>query len=130
MNTADAINSGTELTPILLGSIRYKNFFVSASHFLDTNYNIKTQLTGASVDVGRNETDLNIGYYVLPSLSLSLGYKEVKFDGGLGDAKYAGPVIGISGYGSMGSGFGLYGSFAYGDFTLTSSGAVPSEAVS
>jgi hypothetical protein len=127
VTAADSINSGTELAPILLGSIRYKNFFVSASHFLDTDYDVKTQLTGAAVNLSRNESDVNIGYYVLPSLSLSVGYKEIKVDGGLGDAKYAGPVVGISGYGSIGSGFGLYGSFAYGAFTITSSASVPSE---
>jgi hypothetical protein len=128
VGTADAINSGTELTPILLGSIRYKNFFVSASHFFDTNYSVKTQLTGLSVDLSRNESDVNVGYYVLPSLSVSVGYKELKFGGGLGDAKYAGPVVGVSGYGSIGSGFGLYGSFAYGDMTFTSTADVPNEA--
>lgn len=128
LNTADATNSGTELTPILFGSIRYKNFFISGSHFFNTNYDIKTQLTNAAIDISRNETDVNVGYYVLPSLSLSLGYKELKATGGLGDAKYAGPVVGISGYGSMGSGFGLYGGFAYGDITLTSSQDIPSEA--
>ena len=128
VDTSDAVRSSTELTPFLFGSIRYKNFFISASHFLDTNYNLKLQQSGVLVDINRNETDANIGYYVLPSLSLSVGYKEVKFGGGLGDAKYAGPVIGISGYGSMGSGFGLYGSFAYGALTLSAAVDVSNEA--
>ena len=129
VQTTDASRSGTELTPILFGSVRYKNFFISASHFLDTDYNLKLQQAGVAVDINRSETDVNIGYYVLPSLSLSLGYKELKFGGGLGDGKYSGPVLGVSAFGSMGSGFGLYGSFAYGAVTVKFSGAdVPDNA--
>ncbi len=116
---SDSVRSGTELTPILLGSLRYKNFFLSASHFLDTDYEAKLEQSGVTVGVNnRNETDISIGYYVLPSLSLGVGYKEVKFGSDLGGAKYSGPFVGVSGFGSLGSGFGLYGSFAYGTMNL------------
>ena len=121
---SDSIRTGTELTPILLGSVRYKNFYVSASHFLDTDYDAKLQQSGVTVGINnRNESDLNIGYYVLPSLSLSIGYKETKYGSDLGAAKYSGPIVGISGFGVLGSGFGLYGSFAYGAVKLDASGA-------
>lgn len=122
---SDSVRTGTELTPILLGSVRYRNFFVSASHFLDTDYDAKLQQSSVTVSVNdRNETDINIGYYVLPSLSLSIGYKEMKYGSDLGAAKYSGPFVGVSGFGSLGSGFGLYGSFAYGAVKIDAS-AVP-----
>ena len=90
---SDSIRSGTELTPILLGSLRYKNLFVSASHFLDTDYDAIFQQSNQRVTVNnRNETDVNIGYYVLPSLSLSVGYKVLKYGSDLGARNIAGPL--------------------------------------
>lgn len=125
--TTDALSSGTELTPILFGSVRYKNFFISGSHFLDTDYKISLQQSGRG-GINRKETDINLGYYVLPSLSLSIGYKELKFGGELGGFKYSGPVVGISGFGSMGSGFGIYGGLAYGALTISAQGEIPDDA--
>ena len=123
---ADRFRSGTELTYIPIFSARYKNLFVSASHLAATSYSTLSDVIPGDVNFDRNETDVNVGYYVLPGLALSVGYKEVKV-GGLqqGNVKFSGPTVGVSGYGSMGKGFGLYGNFAYGKLDLSPTEPLP-----
>ncbi len=113
----DNFRSSTENTLIPAFSLRYGNFFASASHFLETDYEFQAAAAGVRLKLNRRETDVNLGYYVLPGLGISVGYKQLKVNT-LQDLKYEGPSIGLSGYGSIGGGWGLYGNIAYGKLQL------------
>lgn len=105
-------DSGSKLVPIPTASIRYKDFGVSASHFMNTSYTLDDGLD--SFRSSRTETDLNVLYYVLPGLSASLGYKELKWGG----VKIDGPTLALSGSAPLGSGFGVYGTAGAGKLEL------------
>lgn len=119
--TAQEIN-GTdyEITYIPTVGVRYKDAFVSASYFTNTTYQseaftvIPPALTFVSLPFSRREWDANLGYYVLPTLGLSLGYKSAKVTLGNGDFKLNGPTIGVSGTAPLARSVNLYGNFAYG----------------
>jgi hypothetical protein len=103
-----------EFIPIPAISVKYQELIVSASYFVDTNYNFPTR---ASAD--RKEWDVTVGYYIFPPyLALTVGFKDIEqripivsddfgFD-------IAGPIVGFAGAVPMKWGFSLYGSFAYG----------------
>lgn len=118
---AEGLRTDSELSYIPVISARYRDFFVSASHLAKTNYSF-TLPEGPRLNFDRSETDVNFGYYVLPGLALSLGYKEISVypRSGLGnDYRYKGPTVGLLGYGPLGHGFGIYGNLAYGKLNLS-----------
>lgn len=105
-------SSETALIPTI--SVRYKDFLVSGSHFVDRGFDFDG-VSGNKFSSDRQETDFLIGYYVLPSLALTLGYKDVKQDfGGTAQFKYSGPMLGVAASAPLTQGFSLYGSFGYG----------------
>jgi hypothetical protein len=62
--------------------LRYKDFFVSASGVIGTDYNhgtIKTLVgfPGDKMGMRRKEMDINLGYFVHPWVALSVGYKAL-----------------------------------------------------
>lgn len=121
---ADEVQSGTEMTPILLLNAKYKNVFVSLGHFFETSYDSKLRDTDQNSILKRNETDFNLGYYVLPGLGISLGYKELRSSASTaGSSKFRGPTIGVSGYGAISDNVGLYGSVGYGKLSLSAEGS-------
>jgi hypothetical protein len=103
----ETVNSSSELAVIPQASLRYGNWLASVSTLTPTNYT-QTASYGAPLVASRYEIDGNFGYYVLPSLALTAGYKELeqKFDGTF---KWRGPTLGMSGTASLGRGFSLYG---------------------
>ncbi len=101
--------------------VRYKDFFVSASGMLGAHYTNKN--TSCCPHSSRQEVDVNAGYYIHPSIALSLGYKGVfqQFKGTpafppTDHVNYNGPTLGISANvpipegGLLPSGFSVYGS--------------------
>jgi len=73
----------------------------------------------------RKEQDINVGYYVAPAVALTIGMKQVKqtyndLDPvtnalyGSSTTKYSGPIIGVTGGGSIGGDFAFYGNLSYG----------------
>lgn len=119
--------SSSKVAPIPFVGVRYRNFLASASYFARTAYDSKGVLNG---DVRRDELDLNVGYYVLPQLALSVGYKMGKVDRvstlASGGSKTEAIIVGASGSVPLETSarLSLYGNFAYGlartkiDFTL------------
>lgn len=123
-------SSETSVIPIL--SARYRDFFASTSYLAKTDYSATQPSTGLPYNFERDEFDVNVGYYVLPSLALTLGYKQVetKADfGSLGtvDRKDRGPTLGVAAAAPVGSGFGVYGNLAIGRLTskVNLSGSLP-----
>lgn len=111
----DITKSDLELTPMPTVGLRYKKVLASLTYFMPTSYNGKG---GLESDVERREIDLNLGYYVLPSLVVSLGYKEAKVDRLLDDVaskqNIKGILLGVSGSAPLSERWSLYGNFAYG----------------
>ena len=91
-------------------SVRYKDFMVGGSYFVKRGYDIGEGFR----DVKREEFDIIGGYYVLPTLAIIAGYKEVDQWFANGKYKYSGPIIGFSASAPLTSGFSLYGTAAFG----------------
>ncbi len=128
-------SADAELTFIPVLSARYKNFFVSGSYFPKTNYSFNGQevfylkegkYTPSinAVEGERTEWDINAGYYVLPSLTVTLGYKYIERDftiirdgerfENIATQNTSGPILGMSAGTPLSGKFGVYGSFAFG----------------
>jgi hypothetical protein len=91
-------------------SVRYKDFMVGGSYFAKRSYDIGPGFR----DVKREEFDLIGGYYILPTLAIIGGYKEVDQWFANGKYKYSGPIVGFSASAPLTSGFSLYGTAAVG----------------
>lgn len=110
---SENFTSGNRVVAIPTVSVRHRDFLFSGSHFASTRYAFDGN--SGSFSAHRKETDGLVGYYVLPTLALTLGYKEVKQDfGGSAKFKYSGPIVGAVGSAPLTSGFSLYGNFGYG----------------
>ncbi len=79
----------------------------------------------------RKEYDINIGYYILPTLVISLGYKRADIDRAsdliASSYKLKGLLAGVSGSAPIADRLSLYGSFAYGLARETTESALPNE---
>ncbi|MDP2681694.1 MAG: hypothetical protein Q8P28_02650 [Deltaproteobacteria bacterium] len=133
--------SDYEYTSIPVISLRYDNLFVSGSYYMptkfsfpDTSYRITYTTVGtitetAKTTAEREEWDTSIGYYVHPSIGLTVGYKNIKQEytttlrsPGIvytpattkSTTTIKGPTVGITGGYPLGSGFGAYYAFSYG----------------
>jgi hypothetical protein len=103
--------SRVALTPSL--SVRHGNLLFSASHFVRKRYSFDGN--AGAFTARRQETDALAGYYVLPTLALTLGYKSVQQDFGTAARfKYDGPIVGAVASAPLTAGFSLYGNFGYG----------------
>lgn len=107
----EALNSDSRLTSSPQLSLRYGNFVAAASYLYPQNYTLSGSLD--SLRATRREVDANVGYYVLPGVALTVGYKEIHQDYGGGVFRWRGPTVGISGAAPLGttnwSVYGLYG---------------------
>ncbi|KHD06405.1 hypothetical protein PN36_05060 [Candidatus Thiomargarita nelsonii] len=150
-------DSETESTLIPVLSFKYKNLFVSGSFFPKTDYSFGEQsfdfpgslfglydvekiLVPISISGERSEWDINLGYYLLPTLAVTAGYKRIKRQVSLHipdqffptfsnqedrtqdalkqvleqDNQTDGLMLSIASVVPLQYQFGLYGSFAYG----------------
>jgi hypothetical protein len=62
--------------------------------------------------------DVNGGYFVLPGLALTLGYKEIQQDYGAGALKWTGPTAGVAASAPLGSNWAMYGTYGFGFLKL------------
>lgn len=108
--------SSTRAAPIPFLGVRYGNFIGSVSYLTRTAYGFN----GLPNDIRREEFDATLGYYVIPQLALSVGYKTAKVDristlvsGGSTTDVYlvgASSSVPLEGSGRL----SLYGNVAYG----------------
>jgi hypothetical protein len=108
----ETINSNTKLAVIPQLSVRYGNWLGTVSALTSTDYSL-TPSWGSSLSASRYEIDGNFGYYVLPGLALTVGYKQIEQKFG-GTFKWHGPTVGGSGTAGLGHGFSLYGTVGVG----------------
>jgi hypothetical protein len=128
-------------------SVRINDFMIGGSYFAKRSYDfvvaakpmLVDTVTGASAtstlpqvaratEVKREEFDLIGGYYVLPTLAIIAGYKEVDQWWGGEKYKYSGPIIGASASAPLTGGFSLYGSAAIGPLKLEHPGGAKTDA--
>ena len=95
------------LMPLL--SARYGKFLGSLSGFPSTSFSFDDGSRGE-----REEFDANVGYYVLPGLAVTIGYKKVSQSGDAGRYRPSGPVLGLSGNAPLDGPWSLYGSLGVG----------------
>lgn len=107
-----SVNSGSETAVIPQLTGRYRNWFVSGSTLLSTRYQFSDSLSSFSAT--RNEWDVNAGYFLLPGLALSVGYKNVELDNRGVEFKVNGATLGLSGTAPISERVGLYGNLATG----------------
>lgn len=118
-------------------SLKYENFYISSGYMISPTYTFKTYSDTINISstpytvnyentATRTELDVNIGYYVHPSVSLAIGYKEVKqnyhskqYGTGLvtdisdSTTTISGITFGITGGATIGGGFNMYANLAY-----------------
>ena len=115
------VDSSTKVSLIPVVNLRFRDFYASFSTLLNTTYTLSGQgpnLFGQglnAIDGSRKEFDANLGYYVLPGLGVSVGYKSLSQGFGGEDFRWTGPTIGatltapiqggFAGYGALGVGF-------------------------
>lgn len=89
--------------------VRFRDFVVSASGYDASGYTFGSSGERAN----RKEWDVNAGYYVLPGLAATLGYKRYGQSAGL-NYEVGGPTVGFSAAAPLGAGFSAYGSLGLG----------------
>lgn len=115
-------------TPAVIPSltVKYKDYFINGSYFTATNFGFPSYtdapgLVTTTLSAKRTEADVNVGWYFIPQVAVTLGYKEVKQDystagvAGISTSKYTTPTIGVSGSAKIGeSGAFMYGNGVHG----------------
>jgi hypothetical protein len=100
--------------------VKFPNhLFVEASYLLSVSDYTKEE-GGDKLSSDRKDLDLTIGYNIVPSFGVFVGYKSVSMDWKLtgttmdnGSLDLTGPMIGIRGSYEMNKMFALYGSATY-----------------
>lgn len=128
VSVIEPVSTNNHFAVIPQASVRYGNFLGSASYLVDTTYTLSGAIdpeSGESLPVAakRKEFDANVGYYVLPSVAVTVGYKQINQTFGPSSSspelfKWSGPTIGLSGAATLRSYFGLYGAVGVGFLKL------------
>ncbi|MEK6743371.1 MAG: hypothetical protein AABZ15_07175 [Nitrospirota bacterium] len=138
------MTSQSVAAPIFSASLKVSNFLIAGSFMKTPDYtfpdNEDVLVTGPTpttvpppglvfytfkTSASRKENDINLGYYISPSMAVTIGIKNVKqtyndlnADGSIFSTswtKYSGPIVGITGGGRLGeSDFAFYGNLSYG----------------
>lgn len=121
--TVSPLNSDTEASFIPQVSLRYGRWLLSTSYMTSTHFTLSSaQPAGPLQSLGENrrEVDANVGYFVMPGLAVTAGYKQLDQSIGGGTLTWGGPTLGLAGTVPIGSyGLAAYGSFGFGWLHLT-----------
>jgi hypothetical protein len=113
---SEPIDSSTRAVYIPSLSLKYGNFLLSGSYLVRQTYTLSGSLD--SITASRSEFDVNLGYYVVPGLALTAGYKQILQDYGGGAFKWRGPTVAILPAALLNANWGVYGVASYGLFKL------------
>ena len=89
-------------------SLRYRDWVATLSTQIAKDYSILFYDGSSLLTIGRSEVDFNLGYYVVPGLAASLGYKRFKLKLDNATDSFTGPTFGLSGTAPLGSDLSLY----------------------
>lgn len=113
------VSADNKLVLVPTVSVRYGDFVGSLSALPSTSFTFADGGSGK-----REELDFNLGYTVMPGLTMTLGYKKVSQRDGNVSYEPAGVVAGLSGNAPLSGAFSLYGALGFGRLkTPTSGGA-------
>jgi hypothetical protein len=112
------VDSSTKVSVIPVVNLRFRDFYASFSTLVNTTYTLSGQVQN-SIDASRKEFDANLGYYVLPGLGVSVGYKSLSQGFGAADYRWTGPTIGASVTAPIQGGFAGYGALGIGFFKMS-----------
>jgi hypothetical protein len=112
------VDSSTKVSVIPVVNLRFRDFYASFSTLLNTSYTLSGQALN-SIDASRKEFDANLGYYVLPGLGVSLGYKSLSQVFGGASYRWTGPTIGATLTAPIQGGFAGYGALGVGFFKMS-----------
>ncbi len=111
------IDSSTKVSLIPVVNLRFRDFYASFSTLLNTSYTLSGQALN-SINASRKEFDANLGYYVLPGLGVSLGFKSLSQVFGGASYRWSGPTIGATLTAPIQGGFAGYGALGIGFFKM------------
>jgi hypothetical protein len=103
------VSADDELAIIPLVSARYRNFMGSITAIPSTEFSFSDGSTGK-----REEFDATVGYFVMPGVALTLGYKKVQQSGNAGRYRPSGPMIGIAANAPLRGAWSVYGNLGLG----------------
>jgi hypothetical protein len=113
--TQESASEKLVLIPVL--SVRYGDFLASVSYFPTTGVDFSNGDSGT-----RREIDLNLGYNVIPGVTLTLGYKKISQRSDKYRYEPAGPMAGVSASAPLAGAYSIYGSLALGKLKTPQSG--------
>ncbi|HKU13576.1 MAG TPA: hypothetical protein VJQ52_04220 [Steroidobacteraceae bacterium] len=116
------VSADDKLAVMPLVSVRYDKWLASASALPSTDF---TFPNGKGT---REELDVNVGYFVVPSLAVTLGYKHVSQSDGPNRYRPAGPVLGLSANAPLAGLWSMYGSLGAGWLKTPGGDAIDFEA--
>jgi hypothetical protein len=112
----------TVVTPV--ASLRYHDFLLSGSYTIEKDFTFRGFNPGEpSLAAPRKEYDVNVGYFILPSVAAVIGYKQIEYNVGAYTWEAKGPTIGLSGSAPLVPWSSLYGNIAYGRLKMTDNDA-------
>jgi hypothetical protein len=119
--TVASLESNTVLAVTPIALVQWKKGFASTSYMDKVAYALSSAEPAGPLQraIGvRSEFDVNAGYYVLPELAATVGYKQLRQEFG-STFKWSGPTVGLTAAAPMSfKGVALYGTVAYGLLTL------------
>lgn len=116
------VSADAEITLMPLISVRYGNWLGSVSGLPSTDFAFPS---GSGT---REEFDANLGYFVMPSLALTVGYKRVSQSDGPNRYRPEGPVVGVTANAPLAGVWSMYGSLGVGWLETPSGDAIDFEA--
>jgi len=122
-----AAHSNIRTSVIPFASVRKGPVFGSLSLMQKTSYSLQDAGTpgGFDVNASRHEADGSLGWYIVPNLALTLGYKQLTQTYGSDRYRWAGPLVGVNGSATLAPGWALYGTVGLGSMKATFPAAQP-----
>lgn len=111
------VSADNKLVLVPTVSVRYGDFVGTLSAVPSTTFTFADGGSGT-----RKEFDLNLGYTVMPGLTMTLGYKKVSQRDGNVRYEPAGPVAGLSANAPLSGAFSMYGALGFGRLKTPTSG--------
>jgi hypothetical protein len=126
VQVVESVAANTHMAEIPQASLRFGDFVASGSYLANTDYSLGGAVNASSgllesLKTSRSELDGNVGYFVLDTLAITVGYKQIEQAFGIDHYKWTGPTIGLLGSAPLKGSLGLYGTFAYGRLSMKAS---------
>jgi hypothetical protein len=114
--TVQAVSSENKPSVIPYANLHAGDFSLSVSSMVRTRYILHDTATpnGFDASATRQESDVNVGYYMLPSLSMYVARKQLTQTYGPDAYRWQGVLLGVNGSAHMARGWAIYGNTAIG----------------